>query len=447
MKKSIIILTAVLSVLFCASCQKTAVNGSKGEGYLSFSSFELDIDETVDRKATAANGNYTITVLDMDGNEVVRKSYSEIKNNDDKLALSAGTYTLNASSSDQNVPYAEFEQPIYGVSKTFSIEAGKVTEVGELTCTLLQCKVTVAYSEEFLAAVTGECSTKVTVTSGYPLEYALHANKIYDQAAGYFAVNGNSMEVVFSGNIDGKSQKMTKVFTGIAPKQWRQIKFVQKKNEQGDATFDIVIQNLINDEVLNNNIDASEDVLEEDPSAPKGDGGITLVPNYTESESSKNVFTVEYQTDDNGDYILDEFGQKKVKALSIVIKAPADLSNVDEMGMIIPDMLIKLKATVPGGVKKFEVDIETDNPSFASAVVVADATHLNLISPSSTNMIIFSVVPFPYGSELLGKTSVEFDLSRAQSAIYTYGGTHCFSMTIVDNANCKNVIPVTMIVE
>lgn len=431
MKKSIILLTAVLGILLTASCQKTVVNGGKGDGFLSFSGFSLDLDENVDTKASAAGGYYTVTILDADENEVARKSYSEIKNNDDKLPLPAGNYTLVASSSDQDVPVAEFEQPVYGTSKKFTIEAGQVTEIGELTCTLLQCKVTVSYSDEFLASVTGSGSTKVSVTAGYPLEYVLNADATYDQNAGYFAVSGNSMEVVFSGNIDGKSQKMTKVFTGIAPKQWRQIKFVQKKDEQGNATFDIVIQDLIDDEVLNNNVSASEDIIGEDPEAPKGDGGITLYPDYAESEADMNVFDVVYK-------------DEKVKSMSIVITTP---KNFDAEGQPIVDMLIKLKAVVPGGVKKFEIDIATDNSAFASAVEVADATHLDLLNPSDLNMVIFEVVPFPYGSELLGKTELPFDLSNAQKAIYTYKGTHTFTMTIVDTEGCKNVIPVTMIVE
>ena len=172
--------------------------------------------------------------------------------------------------------------------------------------------------------------------------------------------------------------------------------------------------------------------------------GISLLPNYTESEAAKNVFVVEYKKDANGDFIYDENGQKKVESLSINITAPTD-KNAD--GDWIADMLIKLKAIVTGGIKKFEIEITTDNDAFAAAVAVAEATHLDLINPSDANMIIFDVVPFPYGSELLNQTEVPFDLSNAQTAIYTYKGTHSFLMTIVDNAGCKNIIPVTMVVE
>ena len=104
---------------------------------------------------TAAPGSYTITILDSDDKTVYQAYYSDVKNNGDMISLPAGEYTLVAQSDE--LPVAAFEQPVYGVTKTFSIQAGEETSIGELVCTLLQCKVTVAYSDEFLATVTGEC--------------------------------------------------------------------------------------------------------------------------------------------------------------------------------------------------------------------------------------------------------------------------------------------------
>lgn len=412
MKRTASIIAAFAALVLAASCQKTPFN-SKEQGILSFGDFSLSIDEELQTRAVAAGGNYVIIIRDSNGDEYVRKTYTEVKNNDDKISLPAGNYTLEARSSSDEVPVAAFEQPVYGTTKSFVIEAGQTTLLGELVCTLVQCKVSVAYSDEFLAAVTGAGSTKVTVTAGYPLEYALSADGSYDQSAGYFAVNGSTMEVVFSGNIDGKSQKMTKSFTGIAPRQWRQIKFVQKKNEEGNATFDIVIQDLISDEPLNNDLSASEDVLGEDPDAPKGDGGITLLPDY-EAGCDPEI---------------------------------TDLTNI----LIVPvserDMNIKFKATVPGGVKKFTVSITSTNSNFVNALVAADATNLDLINPTEANDVIFTVVPFPHGQELLGMTSIDFDLSAAQDAIIAYPGTHNFLMKITDQNLCSKEIPVTMVVE
>lgn len=411
--KKYIILAIASAALLCASCQKTpSVKGDK-VGYLSFTNFSLGLDETVETKAIEADGNYVITIYDADENEVLQKNYKEIKNNDSKLSLEAGEYTLVASSSAEEVPVAEFEKPVYGVTKNFTIEAGMETPIGELTCTLLQCKVTVSYSDEFLAAVTGDCSTKVEVTAGSPLVFNLNADKTYDQYAGYFAVNGSTMIVSFRGSIDGKTKTQSKTFTNIAPKQWRQVKFIQKLNEEGQATFDIEINDLVSDETLNNTVEANEDILGDDPDAPKGDGGITLVPDY-----------------ENG--------------------CDAEITDLNNI-LIVPeetrDMKIRFRATVPNGVKKFEVHIDSDCEEFLMAVSAAQATKLDLINPIAANQIIFEVVPFPHGDELLNMTDIEFNLDAAQKEILSYPGNHTFLMKIVDNEGCKNEIPVVMVVE
>lgn len=413
MKKNIIIAFASAALVLFASCQKTPISAVQGVGILSFSEFTLGLDETVETKAVAASGNYTITIIDSEGNEVEKKTYDEVKNNDYKLSLTAGSYTLVASSSADEVPLAAFEQPVYGVSKEFTIAAGMTTSIGELVCTLQQCKVTVSYSDDFLKMVTGQCSTKVTVDPEQPLEYALNADKTYEQSAGYFAVTGSTMTVVFKGDIEGGSKSMTKVFSNIAPKQWRQIKFIPKVDEEGNATFDIVIQDLISDATLNNAVDPKEEIIGEDPDAPKGDGGITLALDY-EAGCDAEI---------------------------------TDLENILIVPVATRDMAIRFRATVPNGVKKFNVLIDSDNESFLSAVDAANARELDLINPLPENEIIFEVVPFPHGQELLGQTDIAFNLDAAQDAITIYSGRHTFKMIIVDQTGCKNEIPVVMVVE
>lgn len=415
MKKTILLVCAAVSMVLFAACQKTAVNGKAGNGYLSFAEFSLDVDDAIETKAAvAASGNYTIIIFDAEENEVLSTTYTDVKNNGDMISLTAGIYTLVARSSAEDVPTAAFEQPVYGTSSSFSITAGEVTTVGELTCTLLQCKVTVSYSDEFLASITGAGSTKVAVTAGYPLEYALNADATYDQSAGYFAVEDEcTMEVIFSGSIEGKTQKMTKIFTGISAKQWRQVKFVKKTNEQGNATFDIVIQDLIDDATLNNVIDGEEVIIGDDPDAPKGDGGITLELDYA-SGCDEEI---------------------------------TDLNNILIVPVETRDMAIHFKAIVPDGVKKFTVDIASTNSTFVNAVAAAEATNLDLINPTEANNVIFQVVPFPHGEELLGMTEILFDLSAAQDPILNYAGSHTFTMNITDNNGCKNTIPVVMVVE
>ena len=417
MKKSLFFIAAI-AALVSSSCKKIDGQGENLYGILSFDDFAVVCDESVETKAASAAGaSYAIFVYDQEGSAVISTTYAAVKESNNKLSIPAGNYTLEARSTVEAVPVAAFEQPVYGASTSFSVAAGETTSLGSLTCTLTQVKVSVSYSDEFLKDVTGPGSATVEVTAGYPLSYDMtysEGNVSYEQSAGYFAVNdGSTMVVTFKGSVGGKTQKMTKSFTGIAARQWRQVKFIKKVNEQGQATFDIVIDDLVSDQVLNNDVAGSETIIAEDPNAPKGDGGITFDFDYA---------------------------------------GGCDAEFTDLEHLVIPQqsertICLKFNATVPNGVKKFWVDITSTNESFVSAIEAADAAHLDLINPSETNMIIFQVVPFPHGPELVGQTSMAFDMSAAQEAIVLYQGTHSFNMNIVDTQGCKKTIPVVMIVE
>ena len=432
MRKNIIFAVFSAVLMLAASCQKTAVNNVKGNGFLSFSEFSLGLDEEVITKASAAGNNYTILINDLDGNEIIKKSYGEVKNNGNMISIPAGDYVLVARSVEEEMEIAAFEQPVYGVSKEFSIQAGMITSIGELTCTLLQCKVTVDYSDEFLATVTGDCITTVEVTAGYPLQYALGADKKYDQSAGYFAVNGNTMTVNFKGHIDGfEGVTMSKTFSGIAPRQWRQIKFIPFVNEEGTATFDIVINNLISDEILNNELTAEEDVIGTDPNAPEDDGGIRLLL----AEGCDNTITATEE-----DIVYDGDGNQ-INSTGIINIPIAPLAADGST-----TMSILFDAVIPEGLAELTVDISTNSPEFEGAVGVANAAHIDLVNPTC-DPLIFDVVPFPHGEEILGDKEIKFDLTNAQKAIVAFKGIHVFEMTIVDvnGKTKKNVI--TMVVE
>lgn len=431
MRKNIILAVFSALVMLAASCQKTAVNNERGNGFLSFSEFSLGLDEEVITKASAAGSNYTIFVYDADGNEVIKKTYGEVKNGN-MISVPAGDYTLVARSTEEEIEVAAFEQPVYGTSKDFSIQAGMITTIGELTCTLLQCKVTVDYSDEFLATVTGDCVTTVEVSAGYPLNYALGADKKYDKSAGYFAVNGSTMTVNFKGHVDGyEGVTMSKTFTGIAPRQWRQIKFIPFVNEEGTATFDIVINDLISDEILNNDLVAEEDVIGVDPNAPEDDGGIKFLL----AEGCDNRITA---TEEN---IVYDGDGNKINSTGIINIPIAPLAEDGST-----TMSILFDAVIPEGLAELTVDITTNATDFAAAVDAANASHIDLVNPTC-DPLIFDVVPFPHGQEILGSKSLSFDLTNAQKAIVAFQGTHVFEMTIVDmnGKTKKNVI--TMVVE
>ena len=420
MKKTIMIIASIAAVSM-VSCKKVTVFSDEASGTLSFAEFSISCNDEVETKATtAASGNYSIKIFDTVTESVaLTTTYSAIKQKNNKVSLPAGNYRLVASSSEEGTPVAAFEQPVYGASKEFSISAGQTTSVGSIVCQLLQCKVTVSYSDEFLAMVTGAGVASVEVTAGTALDYALRyegSTASYEQSAGYFSVNnpaGTTMLVRFKGQIEGKSQTMTKTFTNVKAKQWRQVKFIKKANEEGNATFDIVINSLVDDKELGNDVnDITEDIIGEDPSAPKGDGGITLDFDYAGGCDAE--FT--------------------------------DLKNVVMPKKEEKEIHLILKSLVPNGVKKFTVDITSTSDAFLAALDAAQARTIDLVNPLPEQDLVFQVVPFPHGATLVGQTDIKFDLSKAQEAIVLYPGTHTFKMNVVDAKGCRNSFDIIMIV-
>ena len=416
MKRTIVLIMSAILMVSMASCKKYERNVRSTEGVLSLEGFELQWDETLLTKAaTAAPGTYSIFIKNASGASVLETTYAQIKSAGGKVTLPAGDYTLEARSTAEEVPVAEFDKPVYGVKESFSITAGETTSLGSLVCTLLQVKATVSYDDAFLAMVTGNGKATVTVNPAAPLDFDLTysgGRATYTDKAGYYAVNesGNTtMNIVFSGSISGKSQKMVANLTGIQARQWRQIKFVKKTDEEGNATFAVEINSFVDDEELLVTMEVvPESVIGDDPKAPKGDGGIRI--DFAEDCTMYN-----------------------------------DLNNI-----VVPPgatgMDLRVVVTVPGGIKKFQVQMASTSDAFLSSVALAGGTTLDLINPAPEQDIVFQIVPFPHGSDLAGQTLLQFDLSGAQEPINAFPGRHTFTMEVTDMAGCKNSIPVTLVV-
>ena len=409
MKRTIVLIMSAILMVSMASCKKYERNVRSTEGVLSLEGFELQWDETLLTKAAnAAPGTYSIFIKNASGASVLETTYAQIKS-------AGGKVTLEARSTAEEVPVAEFDKPVYGVKESFSITAGETTSLGSLVCTLLQVKATVSYDDAFLAMVTGNGKATVTVNPASPLDFDLTysgGRATYTDKAGYYAVNesGNTtMNIVFSGSISGKSQKMVANLTGIQARQWRQIKFVKKTDEEGNATFAVEINSFVDDEELLVTMEVvPESVIGDDPKAPKGDGGIRI--DFAEDCTMYNDLN------------------------NIVV--PAGATGMD----------LRVVVTVPGGIKKFQVQMASTSDAFLASVALAGGTTLDLINPAPEQDIVFQIVPFPHGSDLAGQTLLQFDLSGAQEPINAFPGRHTFTMEVTDMAGCKNSIPVTLVV-
>lgn len=410
----------LLASAMMTSCSKDTFNyeGDKEQtqfGTLSFAG-ELTIDENVElvTRAGGETDNYSILVYNSENVLCLDTTYGAIMNNSQgEVLLPEGTYTVIAQSM-KSVPAAAFETPVYGVTKhDITITAGEVTPIGELVCKLVQCKVSVAYNDDFIDMIAGNCTTTVTIGGEleFPVTFDNTTGKVtYKKENGFFEVNNGentTMEVKFSGlvNVDGevKSQRMTKAFNNIQPATWRQITFVKKVDEEGNATFDIEIAAYVEDDTLGEDLTGSEESIGEDPNAPQGDGGIELIS------------TCEFDITEN-----------------VVIP------SIDN------PMTLTMNAIVPNGVRKFSVTISSNNPNFMAALDVVGGPVVDLVNPSELAMGIFDIVPFPHGAELVGMTTVPFDLSAAQTPILAFVGQHTFVMTVVDQKGCTKDVTIVM---
>ena len=401
------------TVILAASCvnDRFEYSGSGKTGTLSLGGLTLSVSEElhqVSTRAEAASGDYTIFLYDNAGSCVWQKTYNEVLSGGD-ISLPAGDYTLTARSTSAEVPQAKFTSPVYGASQNFTIKAGETTALGTLTCTLLQAVVTVGYNDDFIESVTGNGSVSVELTSGYPLEYALNYSSesvTYDRRLGYFAVNGDNPTIVltFKGSVDGKSQKMKTTITGVKARDWHIVTIMKKVDASGNASFTIDIDGLVQDVELKSAIDADEEQGDgNDPNAPAGDGGIELV-----STSSYDISQP-------------------------VVVPPSSES-----------FPFTMQARVPNGVRKFTVDIASTNEDFINSVNTVGGTTLDLVNPSDAALGVFTIVPFPHGSDLAGKTTVDFDLSGAQVPLLAFKGTHTFTMNVVDNKGCRKSISISL---
>ena len=407
-KYSIFALASALTILAgCSDDRFDYLGGKDNKGELEIGGLVTDITT----KADEADGTYMLYVRDDNNSTVWSSSYSAIKEGT-KISLLAGHYTLEARSTSSEVPDAKFSAPVYGVSEEFDIQAAQTTSLGTLTCTLLQSAVSVGYNDDFLAMVTGDGVASVEVTSGSPLDYALSYNNgspKYDRRIGYFAVNGGentTMTVTFKGGIEGKTQKMTTTVAGIKPRDYHIVTFMKKVNQNGDVTIGIEIDGLVADVDLNNDFTGDEQGDGNDPNAPVGDGGIDLVS------------TCNYD-------------------ITQPIVVPTEQGTFN----------LTMQAVVPNGTLKFTVDIASTNEDFINSVNTVGGTTLDLINPSDAAMGIFDIVPFPHGSQLKGATSIDFDLSNAQTPLLGFKGTHTFKMNVTDQKGCRKSIDIVLVVE
>ena len=358
-------------------------------GTLSFMQFGVETStdiEIISRAATSATYNYVIRIFDANGDQVGSDYiYGQMP---ESIVLNTGTYSMKIQSQSQ-IPSAEFEAPVYGATVNgIVIEEDQTTDLGVITCKLINIKVSVGYNEAMWAVLGDDANVLVEIGDG-----ALNFAKGESQN-GYFAAPevSNAMTVKFAGTVDGNYATMTRAFTDVKAGQWRKINFIMTVNEEGDATFDVVVEDWCDEKELANNIEVSEEVIGPDPDAGEGE-------------------------EENPD------APKVIYKGGSVPTSPIVITDGMELGFTI---------SAPKGIAGLSVDIASTNADFNNDVLSAGISPIDLVNPSEAQISICDMFGLSYGSNLVGQTETAFDLTGAVTPLLGFPGTHSFTLTITD---------------
>lgn len=358
-------------------------------GSLSFMNFGVETStdiEVVSRAATSTTFNYVIRLFDANGDQVGDDYiYGQMP---ESIVLNTGTYSMKIQSQAE-IPSAEFEAPVYGATVNgIVIEEDQTTDLGTITCKLINIKVSVGYNEAMQAVLGDDANVVVEIGNG-----ALNFAKGESQC-GYFAAPeaSNAMTVKFTGTVDGNYATMTRAFTDVKAGQWRKIMFIMTFNEEGDATFDVLVEDWCDEKELGNNIDVNEEVIGPDPDAGENE-------------------------DQNPD------APKVIYKGGSVPTAPIVITDGMQLGFTI---------SAPKGIAGLSVDIASDNADFNNDVLSMGISPIDLVNPSEAQIMICNMFGLTYGADLVGQTETAFNLSGAVTPLMGFPGTHSFTLKITD---------------
>lgn len=398
---SIIALALSIGLVGCER-EKIGYNDKNGAtGTLSFMNFDIQTSTSIDivsRSSSTDVCNYIIRIFDANGDQVGSDYiYGQMP---ESITLFTGTYTMKIQSQSQ-VPAAEFDAPAYGATvNNIVIEEDKTTDLGAVTCKLINIKVSVGYSDLMQEVLGDDVKVVVEIGNG-SLTFPKGETK-----CGYFAAPeaSNAMTVKFSGTVDGTYGTMTRAFTDVKAGQWRKITFIYIENEEGNATFDIQVEDWCDEMELASNVEVSEEVIGPDPGADD------------ENPSNPDTPKVFYKG-------------------GSVPKSPIVVTN---------GMQLSFTISAPKGIAAFLVDMASTNDGFNKDVLSMGISPIDMINPTEDQINICKLFGFTYGSALAGLTETTFDLSGAVTPLLGFPGTHTFTLNITDTEGNSSSTPIKM---
>ena len=307
------------------------------------------------------------------------------------LSLSPGSYTVSVSSPGSEK--AAWDQPVYGVTKEFTIVEDVLTPL-ELVCSLTNMMVSVQLSENFKSELS---AYSIVITGDYEDGSASltwsSADVDAESRAGYFAVAPLSVEIQGTRALDGSEARKTYRIEDVAAADHHILNIDAKTT--GASQPSISIDYTVNEKPVDITVPGFEEIPipDEEPEDPD-------VP----SEDAPELVW--------------------------------DANPTFERWPLAATMDVNLVVNAPGKIAGFKVDIKSET---LQSLLESFTMPMDLINDQTVKEFMSSpFIGLPVGDDLSGKTSVEFPLSTLLPMLYGLGpepGTeHTFTLIVTDEA-------------
>ena len=309
------------------------------------------------------------------------------------LTLSPGNYTVTVTSPGSEK--AAWDQPVYGVTKEFTIMEEVLTPV-ELVCRLTNMMVSVKLSETFKSELS---AYSIIITGDYEDGEASltwsSADEDAESRAGYFAVAPLTVEIQGTRASDPSEAHKTYRIEDVAAADHHILNIDAKTTGAGQPS--ISIDYTVNEKPVDITVPGFEEIPvpdEEEPTEPEDPD--------TPSETAPKLVWEANPT----------FG-------------PTPLSA---------EMNVNLVVNAPEKIAGFKVNIESAKLEEMLSVFTMP---LDLINDETVKEFMSSpLVGLPVGDDLLRQTSVEFPLSTLLPLLYGLGpepgSEHTFTLIVTD---------------
>ena len=424
MKINIYNIALAASMLTVASCSEHWTPPVGSDGSVALGSMVVDVKENANvivssgSRAAADVNSFQVTIYDKTGADAGSWVYGQMP---EIVTLAAGDgYVVKVKSHD--VEKAAWEMPYYyGESKSFTVEKNKITEVGTVTAEFKSVKVTVEFTDELKAVVSDD--VKVVIEANDEGLITFTKKEIEEGTAAYFEyVEGSTTMVArFVGSINGNATENKAPFTDVAPGQHRIVRYGVKVGPDvpkpdgsitpGGISLDTEIVEVDvngNVTVVDPTLDPSDRPGHEDPENPDQPGPDEPTPPTPGGEAA--TFKSETLDTEGGiNYSKDWEG----------------------------DAIVTINC--PEGFAKLEVQIDSDGLTPEVLEGVGLKEYFDLANPGELSAGLEGL-GFPVGDAVIGKTTIDFNITEFVPLLNIYSGKSDFIITVTDSKGATSTL-------